>query len=108
MYIYIFFRFKKDTLYINTYLYIYIYLSYVYIYICEHVLYMYTIFCLHLYVCMFTPFYAPEILDGLSGGLNPRGGAQVRDEKSFATRGGRNQFGMKIMRAASSLPAIHC
>ena len=41
-------------------------------------------------------------------GLSPRGGGvHFRNEKSFRTRGPQNRFGMKIIAAVSSLPAIH-
>ena len=80
---------------------IYIYMSYIcilYIYI---YIYMYTSLCLYVYT-----FLRARNSGWTQQGLNPARGVQVRDEKSFATRGPRKQFGMKIMRAASSLPAI--
>ena len=40
-----------------------------------------------------------------AAGFEPLWGVQVGDEKTFATRRPRNQFGMKIMRAESSPPS---
>ena len=44
-----------------------------------------------------------------TAGFEPARGGEVhfRNEKSFRTRGPQNRFGMKIIAAVSSLPAIH-
>ena len=112
---------KISNIYIYIHIYIYIYVYYIYI------IYIYT-----LYIYIYT-LYSKKVLERgeLRGilcaawsslfralgtwyrrctrrGLSPRGGGvHFRNEKSFRTRGPQNRFGMKIIAAVSSLPAIH-
>ena len=101
MYIYIYtfiYIWINIYVYINGYVYIciymyryryflYIYILWIdvyiciYIYICASHVYMICIYIyIHLYVCMFTPFSAPDILDGRSGVWTLGGGGGCRFE----------------------------
>ena len=74
---------------INIYIYKYIYIYVLYI------LYLYLHLCVCMSVCLQLSLRPTFWMD--AAGFEPAGGGgvQVRDERSFPTRGPRNQFGMK-------------